>query len=66
MVKEELIKVYAYIKAIFSSLDIPKDKIQLESQNLVWLKTLKPYALDIIYTAIECIVVFSTFNSWIY
>ena len=53
MVKEELIKVYTYTQAIFGSFTIPKDKIQLESQNIIWLKALSPYDLAVIYTAID-------------
>ncbi len=53
MNKNELIKVYAYTQAIFGSFTMPKDKLQLESQNIVWLKVLAPYDLVVIYTAIE-------------
>lgn len=53
MIKDELIKVYAYTQAIFGSFTMPKDKLQLESQNIVWLKALAPYDLAVIYTAIE-------------
>lgn len=53
MIKEELIKVYAYTKAIFGNFTMPTDKLQQDSQNIVWLKALTPYELDVIYTAID-------------
>lgn len=50
---EELTKVYAYTKAIFSSFDIPTNKMQLECTNQIWYKFLRPFDLDIIYTSID-------------
>lgn len=53
MNSNELVKVYAYTKAIFGSFEIPKNKTQIECQNIVWLKVLAPYDLAVIYTAID-------------
>lgn len=53
MINKDLIKVYAYTKAIFNNFIIPTDELQKETQGLVWLNLLKPYSLEIIYSAIN-------------
>ena len=53
MNNKDLLKVYAYTQAIFNSFKIPTDKIEAQTTALIWLKFLKPYSLDVIYSAID-------------
>lgn len=53
MNNKDLLKVYAYTQAIFNSFKVPTDKIEAQTTALIWLKFLKPYSLDVIYSAID-------------
>lgn len=53
MNNKDLLKVYSYAEAIFSSFKMPVDEIKAQTTALVWLKFLKPYPLDVIYSAID-------------
>ena len=50
---KDLLKVYAYAEAIFTSFKQPTEKFKAEATALIWLKFLKPYSLDVIYSAID-------------
>lgn len=53
MTKQDLLKVYAYTQAVLGSFKIPTEPLESQTTALVWLKFLKPYPLDIIYSAID-------------
>lgn len=53
MNNKDLVKVYAYTKAIFNNFKIPTEELEAQTTALIWLKFLKPYSLDVIYSAID-------------
>ena len=53
MIKNELIKVYAYVKSIFTNFPMPVSKMEIETRNIVWFKFLHSYELDVIFLAID-------------
>lgn len=53
MKNSDLLKVYAYAQTIFTNFTVPTSELQTQTTNLVWLKFLKPYPLEIIYSAID-------------
>lgn len=53
MIREELLKVYAYAGAIWSSFKLPNNDLELALMNEVWLNKLSEYDLSIIFTALD-------------
>ena len=53
MKNNDLLKVYAYAQTIFTNFTVPTGELQAQTTNIIWLKFLKPYPLEIIYSAID-------------
>lgn len=53
MIKEELLKVYAYAGAIWSSFKLPNNDLDLALMNEVWLNKLSEFNLPIIFSAMD-------------
>lgn len=53
MTNKDLIKVFAYAQAIFTNFTVPTGELEAQTTSLIWLKFLKPYPLEIIYSAID-------------
>lgn len=53
MKNNELLNVYAYAQTIFTNFTVPTSELEAQTTNIVWLKFLKPYSVDIIYSAID-------------
>ena len=53
MKNNEILKVYAYAQTIFTNFTVPTNELQAQLTNITWIKFLKPYPLEIIYSAID-------------
>lgn len=53
MNKSELLKVYAFAGAIWTSFKIPKSELEARLFDEVWYGILKPYPVELIFTAIQ-------------
>lgn len=53
MTREELLKVYAYAGAVWSSFKLPNNALELKLQNEVWLNLLSEFDISTIFVSIN-------------